>query len=537
MATPLAPAGTPAPLVPALAAKPSGSVSASISPASPVPATPGSITSKEWVIPPRPKPGRKPATDTPPTKRKAQNRAAQRAFRERRAARVNELEDQIKQIEDEHDMHVAAFKEQITNLSHEVEQCRNEMAWWRDRCHGLEKEVSVEKSAKESLVKEFRSSFGDKSSGGGSSSSTDAVPLPARQSTRKNNNNSRQAHGASTSRSASHHHHHQQEASHEDVPMGCGSCSTSHCQCVEDAFAMPGVENQESKRASEPEIKPEPEEMEIDFTARFAQAPRPAREEQTSPSIATPVDPCGFCQDGTPCICAEMAAQEDGNRPGDNFENNRLAPIQNLSQFTPPPSDGDVRSEVTLPSISEATNSCANGPGTCAQCMSDPRSTLFCKTLAAARSGNGSGVSSSGSSSRTGAAAPAAPAAGGGGCCGGKGADGGCCQSRNPPITTTNSNNNHSKSSSRGISKPTLNSRQSPSLTLSCADAFTTLSRHPKFSRASDDLSSWLPKLHMLPNPRDLELADKSNARAAMEVEAASVMGVLRYFDRRFADK
>ena len=82
-----------------------------------------------------------------------------------------------------------------------------------------------------------------------------------------------------------------------------------------------------------------------------------------------------------------------------------------------------------------------------------------------------------------------------------------------------------------------MNPRDSPSLTLSCADAFTTLSRHPKFSRASDELSSWLPKLHMLPNPRDLEVAEKSNARAAMEVEAASVMGVLRYFDRRFADK
>ena len=59
----------------------------------------GTITSKEWVVPPRPKPGRKPATDTPPTKRKAQNRAAQRAFRERRAARVGELEEQLEELE------------------------------------------------------------------------------------------------------------------------------------------------------------------------------------------------------------------------------------------------------------------------------------------------------------------------------------------------------------------------------------------------------------------------------------------------------
>ena len=37
-------------------------------------------TSKEWVLPPRPKPGRKPSVDTPASKRKAQNRAAQRAL-------------------------------------------------------------------------------------------------------------------------------------------------------------------------------------------------------------------------------------------------------------------------------------------------------------------------------------------------------------------------------------------------------------------------------------------------------------------------
>lgn len=501
MATPLAPAGTPAsaitPLAPALAAKPA------VSPASPVPATPGSvsgsITSREWVIPPRPKPGRKPAMDTPPTKRKAQNRAAQRAFRERRAARVNELEDQMKQMEDDQDMHVAALNEQISNLSHEVEQCRNEMSWWRERCHGLEKEVSVEKSAKEALVKEFRSSL-DRNA-----TTSDAVPLPPRKTPR-------------TNRAGPNRRSHTHEHGREDVPLGCGSCSTSHCQCIEDAFAMPGVETQQSSHSKrpEPEVKLEPEEMEVDFTSRFAAArPEPAEDDDhSSPSISSPVDPCGFCQDGTPCICAEMAAQEGEHRQRDAFENNRLAPIQNLSQFTPPPSDGDVRSEVTLPSISEATNSCVNGPGTCAQCLSDPRSTLFCKSLAAARANNNAarGAGSTNNNSST----------GGGGCCGGKGADGGCCQSRN---------------FSKPPPRPPLNPRASPSLTLSCADAFTTLSRHPKFSRASDELSSWLPKLHMLPNPRDLELTEKSNARAAMEVEAASVMGVLRYFDRRFAEK
>jgi hypothetical protein len=102
--------------------------------------------------------------------------------------------------------------------------------------------------------------------------------------------------------------------------------------------------------------------------------------------------------------------------------------------------------------------------------------------------------------------------------------------SRNAPATTTLPRNNTTLPSQPAAPKPA-----SPSeLTLSCADAFTTLSRHPNFNRASDEISSWLPKLHTLPNPRDLAPPD---SRAAMEVEAASVMGVLRYFDRRFAEK
>lgn len=502
-------------LAPALAARPS------VAP-SPGPGTPGSVTSKEWVIPPRPKPGRKPATDTPPTKRKAQNRAAQRAFRERRAARVQELEEQIKEIEDGHDIRVAGLSEQINNLSQEVEQCREEMGWWRDRCHSLEKEVSIERSAKEALVKEFRTSFSPSNSNK-STAIPDSVPLPPR--TRPSTRSSRMEGVVPTSTDRN------KEDDQQNVPLGCNDCSQTHCQCIEDAFGTP-IDTHESSRArhpphgvgsperehAEPDIKPDPEEMEIDFTSRFAAVPAQptthTHNHNDSEASSPPVDPCGFCQDGTPCICAEMAAQEQQQQRGrrNSFENPRLAPIQSISQFTPPPSDGDVRSEVTLPPISEATNPCANGPGTCAQCQADPRSTLFCKTLAASRS-----------ASRT-------PS--GGGCCGGKGASGGCCMSRNAPTTPT-TRNNPPMSAAPPPAKPSTPN----ALTLSCADAFTTLSRHPNFSRASDEISAWLPKLHTLPNPQELALAESRGSRAAMEVEAASVMGVLRYFDRRFAEK
>ncbi|KAJ5442061.1 bZIP transcription factor bZIP-1 [Penicillium cf. griseofulvum] len=481
---------TPAPAgVPALALAPAPMLAArpSVAP-SPGPGTPGSITSKEWVIPPRPKPGRKPATDTPPTKRKAQNRAAQRAFRERRAARVSELEEQMKEIEDSHDIQVASLQQQIDNLSGEVDQCREEMGWWRDRCHALEKEVSIERSAKEAIVKEFRSSF----AGPNVSKPApipDSVPLPPRK-TRSSRMEGVQP--TSTERN--------KEDGQTNVSLGCNNCSNAHCQCIEDAFGIP-MDTHESSRSRhpphgvgsperdhrDPHIKPDPEEMEIDFTAQFSSVPTQPHDHDVS---SPPVDPCGFCQDGTPCICAEMAAQEQQRvRNANTFETNRLAPIQSISQFTPPPSEGDVRSEVVLPPISQATNPCANGP--------------------ASRSASGT------------------PS---GGCCGGGGKDGGCCMSKDAPATASKPRNNAALPSQPPAPKPAPPSE----LTLSCADTFTTLSRHPNFSRASDDISTWLPKLHTLPNPRDLAPPD---SRAAMEVEAASVMGVLRYFDRRFAEK
>ncbi|CAL5871354.1 uncharacterized protein PFLUO_LOCUS5604 [Penicillium psychrofluorescens] len=519
--TPAPVAGAPPPL--ALAPAPSLASRAPSAAPSPGVTTPGSVTSKEWVIPPRPKPGRKPATDTPPTKRKAQNRAAQRAFRERRAARVCELEEQIKEIEDDHDNRVAGLNEQIGNLSREVEQCREEMNWWRDRSHALEKEVSIERSAKETLVKEFRSSI-TVPNAGKSSAIPDSVPLPPRS--RPSTRSSRMEDVQPTSPD------HNRKGGQENVPLGCSNCSSTHCQCIEDAFAMP-IDSHESSHSKHrphgvgnanaaPDIKPDPEEMEIDFTSRFAAAPAQtnsgsnnSHSNNNNNTSSPPVDPCGFCQDGTPCICAEMAAQEQPRGRRSSFENPRLAPIQSLSQFTPPPSDGDVRSEVTLPPISQATHPCANGPGTCAQCLADPRSTLFCKTLAASRSASGTPT--------------------GGGCCGGKGADGGCCMSRgsNAPATTTTNRNNLGPIPALSAAPKSA----SPSLTLTCADAFTTLSRHPNFSRASDDISTWLPKLNTLPHPRDLPVAPDGRDRAAMEVEAASVMGVLRYFDRRFAEK
>lgn len=470
---------------PSLIMKPTQKASASPPPPNSATAT-LSLTSKEWVIPPRPKPGRKPATDTPPSKRKAQNRAAQRAFRERRAARVGELEDQLKQIDDEKEREQDALKAKVTQLEKEVEQYRADLVNWVDRCRRLENELNS--------LKPGRS--GSKPDPPIRPSADLHIPDPS------------------------------------DVAVGCGKCTLeTRCQCIDDAFnaindEIGPVDPQPDKRPHSPDpahadkrIKVEPKKsLEIDFTAMYSKPQSTTRPEQVSPTAVA--DPCGFCSDGTTCICAEMAAEQESAqstaaapRHGAVSAKRSDMPHQ-LSNFTPPPSEDDV--SISLAGQAQPEVACANGPGTCAQCRADPNSTLFCKSLAASRS-----------QARTQSQQD---------CCGGRTPGGSCCQSQQastqavplPPRTT------RSRAAASSSSMPLPS--QKPTVTLTCADAYTTLSRHPAYDRASGDIASWLPKLHASDISGDGKLGSASGVhnRPAMEIDAANVMAVLKDFDRRF---
>jgi len=233
--------------------------------------------------------------------------------------------------------------------------------------------------------------------------------------------------------------------------------------------------------------------LEIDFTEQFSSKPTvppPPRLPQESSipiSDQPPTESCGFCEEGTYCMCAAETATDRDHR-------NRLAPL--LNEVTPPPSDTDADGAIIkLPSLQPnqmhrpvATpipqNSCENGPGTCQQCLSDPKSGLFCRSLAALRE-----------SDTPGSAVPE-------GCCGGNASGGGCCKSL--PVAAP--------------------SQAPPSL--SCADTYKTLSTHRNFDQATNELDSWVGHLHATP-PLHV-------GRAPIEVEAASVMRTLKFFDRRF---
>ncbi|TGJ78205.1 hypothetical protein E0Z10_g10563 [Xylaria hypoxylon] len=504
-----------------------------------------SITSKEWVIPPRPKPGRKPATDTPPTKRKAQNRAAQRAFRERRAARVGELEEELEEQREEYEHAQQQLQHQIDGLNTEVESLRSQCGDLQDTIEKERAERVVLTNELESLRRRWREEASSISSRNGSFMSHHGrVPSLSsqHQASRGSLANNAPGHRNSTaafsipqmisppesSASSSH------PQTLQDV-TGCGNCSsTGSCPCVDNALASASVECgkcsigtrcecleaalNSSAAVAETELKRKPSSIseiapeekrqraesypnEIDFTAMFSSkkkkvfsiAPAPIEPLPSAQPSLQPRESCGFCTESSYCMCAETAAAQT------------LPPMGQQVQ-TPPPSEDDVGPppmEVTstgaikLPSLrslnrnsfqpTRKANGCgANGPGTCSQCLRDPKSGLFCRSLAASfarESGNTSG-----------------------GCCGGSGGSG-CCKSANPPAQTSNP--------ASGVS-------------LSCADAYQTLSSHPCFEQATDEIETWLPKLRAIPKPTS------TFGRTALDVETASIMGVLKEFDVRF---
>jgi hypothetical protein len=335
---------------------------AAIAPASTLP-TPPIMTTKEWIIPPRPKPGRKPATDTPPTKRKAQNRAAQRAFRERRAARVGELEEQLEETKEDQQRKESDLKAKIARLEADVERFNGELHSWRLRCDTLDRIAEYERREKEIALAELAYLRR-----GVQSTGTEAVPLPPRRIRHQ------QPQTPNTIRQPTPVFQEQ-----DVVPNGCGDCDPNgrcacveqalelstqgcgkctldtHCQCLEDTIkAAEDIDLSSLKRSRSPLAEEYADKrqrhsgsstpMEVDFTAQFKSKPVVAPPPPTH--VKPPGESCGFCEEGTYCMCAEAAAMAAVG----NDQENRLAPL--LNEATPPPSDNDTDgNSLKLPSM------------------------------------------------------------------------------------------------------------------------------------------------------------------------------------------
>ncbi|KAI5305924.1 DNA-binding transcription factor yap1, partial [Ascosphaera atra] len=78
------------------------------------------------------KPGRKPLTSEPTSKRKAQNRAAQRAFRERKEKHLKDLETKVEELEKASKTSTqenSLLKAQIVRLQTELKEYRKRLSW------------------------------------------------------------------------------------------------------------------------------------------------------------------------------------------------------------------------------------------------------------------------------------------------------------------------------------------------------------------------------------------------------------------------
>jgi len=287
-----------------------------------------------------------------------------------------------------------------------------------------------------------------------------------------------------------------------------------------DNTTCPGACAQASAAAPLPKRSPSPlsntpkrtrtvddlDELATDFTTAY----RPRSTSRTSSIIHVP-DPCGFCSDDTPCVCAEMAHvmnMEDSDTDPEHRDV-KLAPIlsPNCGMISPPASSaGDpVRlgrtSDMDKPiplhppngiKPTPRTSSSGCKPGGCDQCKNDPMSTLFCQSVAA----------------RTRRDA---------GCCGGDAAAGACCKDTDiegrPPARSTRGS----------VKRQAAAERQDGRTYIPCSAAYQTLSRHRAFDDAAADLGA-------LVRPLIVQSVDGS----CPQVEVSSVRDVLKMLDRRF---
>lgn len=437
---------------------------------SPTAATPteaAGLLSRRWDPPPRPKPGRKPATDTPPSKRKAQNRLAQRNFRERRAAKVNELEDQMKDLQAEHDAEIDELNASARQLKNHLALLESTLSADRATMQNVQAELERERTRRQALEVKLARAEEELSKAG-------VVPL-----TRRTDEGTR--------------------SDRRQQP------STSLSKAIEDADSMQGIDT--SKRPPSPpngmlsSKRPRLDDasattsisMEIDLTTRPKRSERSMSIDSadTPATSDMPVDPCGFC-DSNPDVCPCRA------KPGDLTEESAPEPVD-LTKTS--------KSNMSRPS------GCSGRPGSCEQCQTDPRSARFCKSFAR---------------THTPPQDPSKPVPPGCGVAN-------CCQVQQPT--------SHMRTGSLSEKLSALNTGggNAGGSTYNCAETYRRLKEHPKFDEAMAHVDDWSSQLRP---PRtqevgatarpDLVRRESLEGRTPYEIEAASVMSTLKYFDSKF---
>lgn len=514
------------------------------------------ITSKQWVLPPRPKPGRKPSVDTPASKRKAQNRAAQRAFRERRATRVQELEEKLMEVEKEKEVKEMGLVNTIKKLKLEnqfllknFELLKADFNLFKDKNIQSQPQFKLF-----SLQNTSTNSPSNQSTGSPASSSYSVQqisPAPSADSPPVYFHQQPYRPSAFTPISI--------DTTPDKLALtnfDCGVCIKEECLCETVGLKIPqedlNKKLEQTINSFKPmaavsltlgkKRKPNDDVMEIDFTSRFASKLKPMPDlkklRKSSDSVSesfnesSPVENCGFCSDDTPCVCREAAKEaallnETLNSHEEEDQKKTLPPIQfnsniirksslpvmhpgpsveirEISNLTPgavptvvkPTTRRDNSSVPGTPNVMESVESIA--PASDAGCTGNPGTCQQCQmdplsTLFCTTVANKENSDSPGSASSVSTPQPKLPRTG---------------SKSDLPSISVNSLTNPSTPKS-GV--PPINQ----GIFIPCADAYKTLSRHKRFS--SVDFSTLVGKL----------------TTRGMQVEVQSVANVLRELDRR----
>ncbi|KAJ6604758.1 hypothetical protein DFH09DRAFT_1257467 [Mycena vulgaris] len=317
--------------------------------------------SKEWVIQPKPKPGRKPKKDLVPVQqqeeeqvdskgRRVQNRAAQRAFRERKQSQLADLQARVQSYEQGEIERNVALQSIAKRLKEENEALRRENAILKDKLAKAEQERDM---PRDNDRKRWR----------------DDSPASSVASTqRKKYKVDHDLQDTQAPRFAPH--------SYISSPQSMAS-------------------SPDSNSSSDTRFSSVPFDHQPDAFVAFSNL--------KSESAFPPFD-CGFCSEDTPCVCRDVFQQTVVPEHKLN-----VAPIRSIVLGTPPPEEASILDnlppyqppvplrlrprgttqlntifQVSPPSQPSSTPAnCSGDPSNCPACADDSFGKAFCEKISA----------------------------------------------------------------------------------------------------------------------------------------------------------
>ncbi|KAF8974028.1 hypothetical protein BDZ97DRAFT_1648454 [Flammula alnicola] len=346
--------------------------------------------SKEWVIQPKPKPGRKPKKDVATVKdgaevdlkgRRIQNRAAQRAFRERKQSQLSELQARIQSYEQGEIERNVALQNIAKRLKEENEKLRQENLDLQAKLAQIH--VQSEQPHNQNLVQ----AVDKKRWRDDSPPSALTLQPPSNKKSRTN-----------------------LDLDHPQLP----ALSATHLPSPSSMVSTP-----DSNDTADGHFSPHPYNAQSDLDrATFDNFNHLSSNAKAGDDVSPSFPPlgCGFCDGSSICLCHEIAVQDVVDRSidspdfkGNNFSNEQLLGAQDentlqTSVETSPPSILDnlpayqppvplrrrsggtlVNSVFPVATIRESSSmmdaTCSGDPSNCLACGDDAFGKAFCSAI------------------------------------------------------------------------------------------------------------------------------------------------------------